>query len=102
MQILPDTHVMLPPSKPDISTAHAPDLVETAQKFEAAILAELLRAAGAEQTGTPFGGGIGEDQFSSILLDAQAQSIAAAGGIGLAEMALRGLLGQSDAATGKV
>jgi len=95
MQILPDTHVMPHISNPHISRAHAPDLVETAQKFEAAILAELLRAAGAEQARTPFGGGIGEDQFASLLLNAQAQRIAAAGGIGLAEMAIRGLLGPS-------
>lgn len=67
-------------------------LERTAEKFEAAILADLLRAAGAGQARSEFGGGIGEDQFSSLLVDAHAGRIAAAGGIGLAEMVLRGLL----------
>ncbi len=99
MHIVQNAQAMPQASNPHISTKHAPDLAQTAQNFEAAILAELLRAAGAQQTGTPLGGGIGEDQFASILLDAQAQRIAAAGGIGLAEMALRGLLAHSSEAT---
>lgn len=100
MQILPDTPAMPHSPKPHLQRAYAPDLTQTALKFEAAILAELLRAAGAEQTGTLFGGGIGENQFASLLLDAQAQRIADAGGIGLAEMALRRTLAQSATTTG--
>ena len=80
---------------PVIDTAQA--LHKTAQDFEAAVLAELLRAAGAGQARAAFGGGIGEDQFSSFLLDAQAARMAASGGIGLAEIVLRGLLAQDGA-----
>ena len=100
MLILPDTPIMR--HAPTISEADAPrrDLAETTRKFEAAILSELLRAAGAAQTGSDFGGGIGEDQFASLLLDEQAQRIAAAGGIGLAELALRGILAQTNISGG--
>lgn len=66
-----------------------------AQGFEAAILAELLQAAGAAQPGGEFGGGIGEDQFASFLLHAQAQRMAERGGIGLAEMILRSMLAEA-------
>lgn len=69
-------------------------LHKTAQDFEAAVLAELLRFAGAGQPRSDFGGGVGEDQFASVLLDAQAARMAASGGIGLAEIVLRGLLAQ--------
>ncbi len=70
-------------------TAPVADITRTAQDFEAAILAELLKATGIDSPGTTFGGGIGEEQFSSFLLEARAQAMAARGGIGLAEMVLR-------------
>jgi len=63
-----------------------------AQQFEAAILAELLRSAGAGEAASTFGGGIGEEQFASFLVNAQAERIAARGGLGIAEMALRALV----------
>lgn len=100
MHILSQTNALHPAPNPDRKAAYAPDLVETAEKFEAAILAELLRAAGAEQKAAQFGGGIGEDQFSSLLIDAQAQRIAAAGGIGLAELVLRSFLARDSLAAG--
>ncbi|MFU8897943.1 MAG: rod-binding protein [Roseinatronobacter sp.] len=75
------------PSRPT-ALAHA------AQEFEAAILTEVLLAAGAGKTDTQFAGGIGEDQFASLLVNAQARAMSAAGGIGLAEIVLRGLLAQ--------
>lgn len=70
----------------------------SARAFEAAFLSEMLRAAGAGQTGGHFGGGIGEDQFASFLIDHQAERIAARGGIGLAEIILRNLISESDGA----
>lgn len=58
---------------------------EAAIKLEATFLSEMLKAAGFQPGGGDFGGGSGEDQFTSFLRDAQAQKLAEAGGIGLAE-----------------
>ena len=60
-------------------------LRNAAQKLEATFLAEMLKSAGLGATRSTFGGGSGEDQFSSFLREAQAKEMAAAGGIGLAE-----------------
>lgn len=64
-------------------------LAAAARQFEAVFLAQMLAAAGAGQPSETFGGGAGEGQFASFLLDAQAQRIAERGGIGIAEMILR-------------
>lgn len=56
-----------------------------AQKLEATFLAEMLKAAGLGESRSGFGGGTGEDQFSSFLVQAQAEEMVEAGGIGLAE-----------------
>ena len=45
----------------------------------------MLGAAGLGAVPDAFGGGAGEEQFASMLRDAQAQAMAKAGGIGLAE-----------------
>jgi flagellar protein FlgJ len=76
------------------SAAHPTKLVDTAKAFEVAILTDLLRAAGAEHTRTEFGGGVGEEQFASLLLEAQVEHIVLAGGLGFAEMVLRSVLTQ--------
>ena len=60
-------------------------LREAAQALEAGFLAEMLKAAGLHDSGTSFSGGAGEEQFASFLIEAQAETIVAAGGIGLAE-----------------
>ncbi|MEX0369536.1 MAG: rod-binding protein [Tateyamaria sp.] len=60
-------------------------LREAAQKLEATFLAEMLKNAGLGDTSDAFGGGIGEDQFSSFLVQAQAEEMVKAGGIGLAQ-----------------
>ena len=66
-----------------------PDRLQAAATaLEASFLKEMLTAAGlgrAPGLGGGFGGGgAGEEQFSSFLVEAQAQRIAEAGGIGLA------------------
>ncbi|MFN7002134.1 MAG: rod-binding protein [Roseinatronobacter sp.] len=71
--------------------------LQVARDFEAGFLAEMLSAAGAGRTPDTFGGGIGEDQFASFLVRAQAEQIAARGGIGLAEAVLRSILSQDTA-----
>ncbi|MEP2640203.1 rod-binding protein [Roseobacter sp.] len=60
-------------------------LKEVAQKLEASFLAEMLKSAGLGKTSEHFGGGAGEDQFSSFLVEEQAMQMVKAGGIGLSE-----------------
>ena len=85
MTMIPD----LPPPRPatalpDYITADA-KLRDAAQKMEATFLAEMLKSAGVGAPRETFGGGEGEEQFSSFLRDAQAEEMVKAGGIGLAE-----------------
>lgn len=68
-----------------------------AVEFEGQFLAEMLRHAGAARPRDSFGGGIGETQMSSFLLQAQAQAIATQGGIGLAEALFQAMKGRADA-----
>ena len=60
-------------------------LPEVSEALEASFLAEMLKSAGFGETPDAFGGGEGEDQFASFLVQEQAKKIVAAGGIGLAE-----------------
>lgn len=53
--------------------------------LEANFLAEMLKSAGMGKPQDGFGGGIGEDQFASFLVQEQARAIAERGGVGLAE-----------------
>ncbi len=56
-----------------------------AVELEANFLSEMLGNAGFGEMEGSFGGGIGEEQFTSFLRDAYAQKMSEAGGIGLAE-----------------
>lgn len=69
-----------------------------AQKLEATFLAEMLKAAGLGESRSGFEGGEGEDQFSSFLVQAQAEEMVAAGGIGLAEALFNALKDREDGA----
>ncbi|SFB05543.1 Rod binding protein [Poseidonocella pacifica] len=60
-------------------------LRDVATKLESTFLAEMLKHAKLGESRGDFGGGVGEDQFSSFLVQAQADAMAEAGGIGLAE-----------------
>ncbi|MEM6322227.1 MAG: rod-binding protein [Pseudomonadota bacterium] len=59
--------------------------MEAARQLEASFLAEMLKQAGFADGRSAFGGGAGEQQFSSFLLDEYAKKIVSSGGIGLAE-----------------
>ena len=85
----------IPTTQPD--TRHA-KLREAAQELEATFLAEMLKSAGLGETPGAFGGGIGEDQFSSMLRTEQAREIAKSGGIGLAEHIFESLKERADGA----
>ena len=72
-------------------------LREAAKRLEGAFLAEMLMAAGLGKTHERLdSGGIGEEQFASILARQQAAAIAEAGGIGLAEGIFRSLKERAD------
>ena len=72
-----------PPAPP--KAQHDAKLMNAARKLEASFLAEMLKSAGYGEARDAFGGGAGEDQFASLLVDAQAERMVEAGGIGLAE-----------------
>ena len=71
-------------------------LYEAAQKLEATFLAEMLKSAGLGQTSESFGGGAGEDQFGSFLVQEQAMQMVRSGGIGLAESLYEALMEQNN------
>lgn len=63
-----------------------------AQELEATFVYEMLKSAGVGETRSEFGGGVGEEQFSSFLLQEQADLIVRNGGFGLAERIFENLL----------
>lgn len=67
-------------------------LMTKAKDLEVGFLSEMLGYAGFGKPTEGFGGGIGEDQFSSFLRDAQARQLVNRGGIGLAEQLFRSLV----------
>lgn len=81
-----------PISHSALSPARIQELRETAQRLEASFATEMLKAAG---MGKPMGGasgGIGEEQFSSFLLEQRASALVAAGGFGLTDSLLQSLI----------
>ncbi len=71
-------------------------LRESTVALEATFLAEMLKASGLGKARGPFGGGAGEEQFASFLVRQQAEQIARAGGIGLAETLFTALMEKTD------
>ena len=71
--------------------------MEKAKALEAAFLSEMLSYAGLGASDGAFSGGVGEEQFSSFLREAQAKAIVDHGGIGLAENLFKSLV-KHDAA----
>ena len=65
---------------------------KVSQDLEANFIAEMLKSSGVGKARDSFGGGIGEDQFSSFLTHEYAQATVAAGGIGLAESIYQSLI----------
>ncbi|WP_367646558.1 rod-binding protein [Ruegeria arenilitoris] len=72
-------------------------LKAAAVELEATFLAEMLKAAGLGKTRQAFGGGAGEDQFSSFLLQEQARQLARSGGIGLSETLFNAMMEKTHA-----
>lgn len=74
-----------PPTSVQPNLSRDAKLMDAARNLEAAFLAEMLKSAGLGQSREGFGGGTGEDQFSSFLVQEQASLIVQGGGIGLAQ-----------------
>lgn len=72
-------------TSPSQITRNDQALRDAADKMEANFLAEMLKSAGLGETSSEFGGGAGEDQFASFLVQEQAMMMVKAGGIGLSE-----------------
>lgn len=71
---------------------------EAALALETQFLKEMLTAAGLGESRGDFGGGAGEAQFSSFLVEAQAEQMARAGGIGLSQAIFELLVDRSGGA----
>lgn len=71
-------------------------LQQAARNLEASFLAEMLKSAGVGTAPNAFGGGAGEEHFSSFLREAQAKEMAEAGGLGLAESLFEALKARAD------
>jgi Rod binding domain-containing protein len=80
-----------PGAPPGVSDAA---LRRAAQALEAAFLSEMLKGAGLGEARDSFGGGVGEEQFASMLRDRQAEAMVQAGGIGLADSIFAALAGR--------
>ena len=72
-------------------TERAKELREVAKAFEASFLSEMLKASGLGKSRSEFGGGAGEDAFSSMMVDEQAALMVEQGGIGLSEQIFNSL-----------
>ncbi len=83
MNIAPVAYTQSP--SPSLETSRENQLREVANAFEAAFLSEMLKAAGLGKSRDAFGGGAGEEAFSSMMVEKQAKLMADQGGIGLSE-----------------
>lgn len=76
------------------SGARTREMMALSRKLEAGFLAQMLKHSGVGAPRESFGGGPGESQFSSFLVQEYADAIADAGGLGLAESIFRSLVRQ--------
>ncbi len=77
--------------QPAAQTAETQAKRALAKEFEAMFLSEMLKHSGLHKTSSSFGGGVGEDAFSSMLTNEYANNLARTGGIGIAEHIFRAL-----------
>lgn len=96
MQVkLPMTPPAGAPPAPRPAAASDRALREAAIELEATFLAEMLKSAGFGEARKAMGGGIGEEQFASLMRTEQARAMARHGGIGLAEQIFESLKSRS-------
>ena len=73
------------PGTPAAMEREDPRTWEAARSFEASFIAEMLKASGLNAAPEGFGGGAGEEAFSSYLTQEYADIMSERGGFGLAE-----------------
>ena len=74
----------------DLASSKAKDV---AQKFEAQFLSSMFQTMfEGVKTDGPFGGGVGEDMFRSLMTEAMGKQVTKAGGIGLSSTVQREIL----------
>ena len=72
---------------------------ETAERFEAAFLSQMLKPMfEGLKTDGPFGGGQGEETWRSFMIEAMASQTVKAGGIGLADQVVAQMLQMQEQA----
>ncbi|MCG7520616.1 rod-binding protein [Ruegeria sp. Ofav3-42] len=76
---------------------HSQKLRTAAIELEAAFLGEMLKSAGLGKARQSFGGGAGEDQFASFLVQHQARALAKSGGVGLSEIIFQSMMEKTNA-----
>lgn len=84
------------PAPLDKDSAHKAALQQVAQELEASFLTEMLKHAGFGESRGSFGGGVGEEQFASLLRAEHARALVERGGIGLAQSLYTALLARGD------
>ena len=84
-------------ARPETANTTDKKLLDAAKELEATFLSEMLKSAGFGAPRSSFGGGVGEDRFSSFLRDEQAREMVEAGGIGLAEALFEAMKERMDA-----
>jgi Rod binding domain-containing protein len=82
---LPLAHPLAEPRAAGVAARSDADLRAAAQSFEASFLAEMLQHSGLNAMPAGFGGGAGEEAFSSLLTEEYARLLSERGGVGLAE-----------------
>ena len=84
------------PASLDKYSAHKAALQQVAQELEASFLTEMLKHASFGESRCSFGGGVGEEQFASLLRAEHARALVERGGIGLAQSLYTALLARGD------
>ncbi|WP_238381026.1 rod-binding protein [Alkalilacustris brevis] len=88
-------HPALPESGDHHGGGDAPARRAAAAALEASFLSVMLQSAGFGAARESFGGGAGEEHFSSFLVATHAEALVQRGGIGLSEALFRAL-GERD------
>ena len=70
-------------------------LREAAKELETVFIAEMLKSSGFGKTPSEFGGGVGEEQFSSFLVTEYSKAMTSGKSLGLAEHIFNAMSRQS-------
>jgi peptidoglycan hydrolase FlgJ len=97
IQQIPNHPVGMAVGRLAIAADRPAQLRAAAAELEVSFLAEMLRTAGFGKPMESLGGGIGEDQFASMLVTEQARVLVASGGLGLTEHIFRALMEKENA-----